>query len=480
MQITETISEGLSRTYKIVVSAKDIDEKLDLKLNELSTQIKMPGFRPGKVPPQVIKQRFGRDLRAEILQDILHSSSQQALAEKGLRPATQPKIEIEAFDEGKDLEYSLAVELMPDIEPMDFSSVELVRLVPEISDNQVMEMLQGMAQSARQTKPLETPRPSQSGDTLIIDFAGTVDGEAREGMAATDHRLELGSGEFVGTFEDQLLGLNVGDHASVKVTFPEPYVNAELAGKEAVFEVDVKDIQETVRPDIDDEFAKTMGMENLAALKEAMRGRVAEDYARMSRLRLKRELLDRLSDGHDFPVPPGMVGAEFELIWNQFEEARSKDPNEVADEVKDKSDDELKAEYRDIAERRVRLGLLLAEVGRLNNIEVTQEDITRAIVEEAQRHPGQEQQVYQVLTENQEAQERLRAPIYEDKVIDFIVELSKVEDRAVPPEEILRDPDEAPAESKGAKKAGAKAKAKSATKKAGAGANKDAVEADET
>ncbi len=465
MQITETASEGLSRTFKVVVDAKDIDEKMGLRLSELARQVRLPGFRPGHVPASLVKQRFGKEVMAEILQDMVRSSSEQAMAEKGIRPAAQPQIEIEAFDEGKDLEYSLAVETMPDIEPMDFSTLKLVRLVPEVPEERIMETIQSMAAGSRQTKALDAPRPSQSGDTLVIDFQGTVDGEAKEGMSATDHHIELGSGAFIAGFEDQLMGLNVGDHAQVKVTFPAEYVNAELSGREAVFEVDVKDVLETVHPELDDAFAVSLGMENLDALKQTVRERMTNEYAGMARMRLKRDLLDRLAEAHTFPIPQGMADAEFDAIWTQFEEARSRNPQEVANELDGKSEDELKDEYRGIAQRRVRLGLLLSEVGRLNNIEVSQDDVNRAIMDEARRHPGHEQQVYKQLSESPEAQASVRAPIFEEKVVDFIVEMAQVEERAVSLDELMRDPDEAEAEEKAAAKP-KKAKSKASSSRA--------------
>ncbi|MDJ0893957.1 MAG: trigger factor [Alphaproteobacteria bacterium] len=476
MQITETASEGLSRTFKVVVDAKDIDEKMGLRLSELAQQVRLPGFRPGHVPASLVKQRFGKELMAEILQDMVRSSSEQALAEKGIRPAAQPQIEIETFDEGKDLEYSLAVETMPDIEPMDFATLKLVRLVPEVPEERVMETIQSMAAGSRQTKALDAPRPSQSGDTVVIDFQGTVDGEAKEGMAATDHRIELGSGAFIAGFEDQLIGLNAGDHAQVKVTFPTEYVNDELAGREAVFEVDVKDVLETVHPELDDAFAAGLGMENLDALKQAVRERMTREYGGMARMRLKRDLLDQLADAHAFPIPQGMADAEFEAIWSQFEEARQRSPEDVADELNDKSEDELKDEYRNIAERRVRLGLLLSEVGRLNNIEVSQDDVNRAIMDEARRHPGHEQEVFKQLSESPEAQASVRAPIFEEKVVDFIVEMANVEEREVSLDELMREPEE---ETEAKKKPAAKskkAKSKSSSSRAKSSGSEDATE----
>ena len=455
MQITETSSEGLKREFKIVVAANDIQQKVDARLMEVGNTVQIPGFRPGRVPMTLLKQRFGQAVMGEILENAVNTSSEQALAERGLRPAMQPKIEITSFEDGSDLEYTMALELMPDIEPMDFTELKLERLNAEVTDDAVTESIQNIAEQHKNFQPLEKSRKSQSGDVLVIDFVGKVDDEEFPGGAAEDHHLELGSSAFIEGFEDQLVGLKPGDHATVNVTFPEQYVNDKLAGKPAVFEVDVKEIRERVAVPVDEEFAKMLGMESLDKLRDAVRESIGNEYGQLAKARLKRVLLDALADAHDFPAPEGMVEIEFDAIWQGLE--RQREQGDMDEDDVGKSDDELKEEYRAIALRRVRLGLLLSEVGRLNNIEVMQEELNQAVMQQARQTPGREREVVEFFQNNPEALANIRAPIYENKVIDFIVEMAQVTDRTVSLEELVRDPD-APADD-GKKKGAAKSKA---------------------
>ena len=441
MQITETSADGLKREYKVVIPAQEIETKVNSRLQELGRTLRIPGFRPGKVPMPIVKQRYAQSVMGEVLEAAVNDSSQQAIDERGLRPALQPKIQVTSFSEGGNLEYDMAVELLPDIEPVDFSTIELERVVAEVDDKQVDETLERLSKSSRDSQPVSEDRPARNGDILVIDFAGTVDGEAKPGMDAKDHRLELGSNSFVGTFEEQLVGSKPGDHRTVTVTFPENYAAAELQGKEAVFEVDVKEIREPAPAVIDDEFAKKFGADDLAALKQMIKDRIGQDYAGISRSKVKRTLLDKLADTHSFDVPAGMVDIEFETIWNRLQEELKRGGADA--EEAGKSEDELKTEYRGIAERRVRLGLLLSEVGRRNNIQVTQDELNRALITEAQRYPGQEREVFEFFRSNPRAIDNLRAPLFEDKVIDFILELAKVNEKTVSVEELVRDPDEA-------------------------------------
>jgi trigger factor len=375
----------------------------------------------------------------------------------------RPKIEISAFDEGKDLEYTMALELFPDIEPMEFSKLELERSNSQIEDSAVQETLGDLAKAHKKTEPLEAPRKTQSGDVLVIDFSGTVDGEAYPGMAAKDHHLELGSSSFIEGFEEQLLGAEIGETREIKVTFPEAYANDRLAGQEAVFTVTVQNILASVPLSIDDELATTLGETDLEALKSRIRARLAAEYKEFGRTRLKRQLLDHLAEGHDFPVPEGMVDTEFATIWRQVEQDR--EAGRLDSEDVDKSEEELKEEYRTIAERRVRLGLLISEVGRRNGIEVTQEEADMALLREAQGYPGKEREVFDYFQKTPEAMANLRAPLFEDKVVDFIIDLADVTDRTVTVEEIRKEIDSEAQE--GASKAKEKpAKAKKAVKSA--------------
>ena len=467
MQVTEVSSEGLKRDFKVVIEAKEINEKVENRLRELAEKIKIPGFRPGKAPIKLLKQRYGPSVMGEVLERAVTDSSAQAISERGLRPAIQPKIEIDSFEDGKDLEYSMAVELLPEIEPMDFSSLELERVKVKVPEEEVTQALERLAASRKESKPLETPRPAQSGDVVVIDFKGTVHGEALPGMAGEDHHLELGSNTFIEGFEEQLIGASVGDERTVNVTFPEGYGNEKLSGQPAVFECTVKEIRESVPAELNDELAQSMGAESVDDLRQKVEERLAQDYDNFTRMRVKRQILDKLSEGHDFEVPDGMVDLEFDAIWHQVEQDREQGRTDPDDEGK--SDDEVKTEYREIAERRVRLGLLLSEVGRLNQIEVAQDEVNRALFQEAQRHPGQEQQVLEYFQSNPEALAQLRAPLFEDKVIDFIIDLAKVSEREVSPDQLREEEEKEAAEAsekpkaakkKPAKKAAAKKKAK--------------------
>ncbi|MGF1629383.1 MAG: trigger factor [Kiloniellaceae bacterium] len=479
MQVTEVSSDGLKRDFKVVIEAKEITEKVENRLRELSARVKIPGFRPGKAPIKLLKQRYGPSVMGEVLERAVTDSSAQALNERGLRPAMQPKIAIDTFEDGKDLEFSMAIELLPEIQPMDFATLELERVKIKVPDAEVASALERLAASRKESKALETPRPAQSGDVVVLDFKGTVHGEALPGMAGEDHHLELGSNSFIAGFEDQLVGAAVGESRTVNITFPEGYGNEKLSGQPAVFECSVKEIRESVPAAVNDELAKSVGAENLADLQEKVKERLAQDYDGLSRMRMKRAILDRLSEAHDFEVPEGMVDLEFEAIWQQVEHDREHGRVDPDDEGKD--DEAVKSEYRDIAERRVRLGLLLSEVGRLNQIEVTQEEANKALFAEAQRHPGQEQQVVEYYRAHPEAQAQLRAPIFEDKVIDYIIDLAKVSEREVTADQLREEQEKEAAEEKPekaakkkqAKKAAAKGKSKAKAaddEAAGAGA----------
>jgi len=435
MQVTELSTDGLRREFKIVLPAKDIDEKVTSRLEEISGTVALPGFRRGHVPRALLKKRFGSAVMGEVLERALSDSSAQAMAERGLRPAMQPKIEVTAFAEGADLEYKLAVELMPEVKPVDFKSIALEKLVADIGDADIDKALQGMAEEMRKSEKVDA-RPAKKGDVLVIDFTGRVDGKEFAGGKGEGHHLELGSNAFIQGFEDQLIGRKPGDDCTVAITFPEAYANKDLAGKPAEFTVAIKELRERVKVNPDDEFAKSLGMDSLAKLREAMKGKLERDYAGLARLKLKRALLDRLADSHSFAVPPGMVDAEFEAIWAQVEDAKKK--NELDPDEAGKSDEDLRKDYRGIAERRVRLALLLSEIGRQNNLQVGQDELNRAAAEEARRYPGQERQVMELLKNDAQAQARLRAPLFEDKVIDFILEMADVKEKRLPPEELVK------------------------------------------
>lgn len=468
MQVTETNQDGLKREFKVVIDAKDIETKMKSRLDEIAQQVNVPGFRPGKVPPQIMKQRYGDAVIGEILDRAVSDSASQAMAERDMRPALEPKIEIQDYQVGADLEYTMAVELMPEFEPMDFAKIKIERLVTEVPDDHLDKAMDEIASRQKQNKPIEKPRKTKQGDVVVVDFAGRVDGQEFPGGAAEDHYLELGSDSFIPGFEEQLVGHDAGAETMVKVTFPEEYGNAELAGKDAQFTVTIKEIREPVAVDIDEEFAKANGFDTLAAMKTAVRETLQGNYDSLTRSRVKRVLLDALAEGHDFAVPEGMVGLEFDAIWEQIEKAR--EAGELDPEDAGKDEDTMRADYRDVSARRVRLGLLLSEVGRRNAIEVSDQEIGQAVFAEAQKHPGHEQEIMEIYQKNPAARDNLRGPIFENKVVDFILELAQVSERKVTPEELFKADDEVdlakPAAKKPAKKqASAKASSKAASGK---------------
>lgn len=440
MQITETSAEGLRRDFKVVITAQDIESRVQTRLTEVGKTVKIPGFRPGKVPMPILKQRYGQSVMGEVLEAAVNDGAQQAVSDNNLRPALQPKIEVLKFDPGQDLEFAVQVELLPEIEPADLSAVEIEKPVAAVADDTVTEALGRLSKGRRTTEKVEEDRAAVTGDILLIDFDGSVDGEKRPGMKGDDYELELGSGSFIPGFEDQLVGAKAGSDVTVNVSFPAEYHAAELAGKAAVFEVKVKEIRVGKDAELNDDLAKTFGFDDLEALKAAIKERTEGEYGQTSRLRAKRALLDKLAELHSFDVPAGMVEIEFEQIWKRLQEELARGGADAEDEGK--SEDDLKAEYRDIAVRRVRLGLLLSEIGRRNNITVTREELQKAMFDEVRRYPGQEQQVFEFFQKNPQAVESLRAPIYEDKVVDFILGTVKVNEVTVSVEELMRDPDE--------------------------------------
>jgi len=464
MQVTETKNEGLSREFSVRILAGDIAEKIDARLEEIGKDVTIPGFRPGKAPTVILRQRYGKAVMGEILESAIQDSSSQAIAERGLTPAMQPRItEFSEYEAGKDLEYKMQVELMPEFEPADFSKIELEKITVKVSDAEVDDALQRLAAQNRVAEPVAKPRKAKAGDVVVIDFVGRADGAEFPGGAGKDFNLELGSGQFIPGFEDQLIGTKPGDKVEVKVTFPKDYNAPDLAGKDASFEVTLNEIREYKDATVSDEMATNMGFENLAKLREAVQGNLEGEYASMSRTSLKRRLLDRLSELHDFEVPGGMVDAEFDAIWQQFEQAREQ--GQIDEDDIDKNDDELKSDYRAIAERRVRLGLLLNEVGRSNGIEVSPEEVNRAIMAEAQRYPGHQREVVEHYQKNPQARAELQAPLFENKVVDFVLEMAKVKEKIGTMDDLIAS-EQAEADAK-SKKGGAK-KAKPGAKKAAA------------
>ncbi|HJQ60640.1 MAG TPA: trigger factor [Vineibacter sp.] len=432
MNVTEIANEGLKRAYKIVVPVATLSGQVDSRLVEMAKTAVLPGFRRGKVPVPLLRKQYGQALFGEAVEKAVNESVGKTVEDNKLRPALQPRVEVKALGEDKDLEFDVTVEVMPEIAEIDFSSIELERLKATVEEKAVDDALDRIAGANKDQRDLPTPRPAAKGDMVKIDFTGYVDGVAFPNGAASDYTLEIGSASLIPGFEDQLVGASIGEDREVKVTFPAEYGTAELAGKDATFKVKVKEIRELVARPIDDELAKKSGFDNMEAMRKAVRERIEQEYSQVSRAIIKRQLLDKLAEHYKFNVPAGLVDIEFESIWKQVEDAKAAGQKVEGDEAK------LKEEYRAIADRRVRLGLLLAEVGRKNNIEVSATEVNQAVFREAQRFQGQERQVLEFYQKNPEMRDRLRAPIFEDKTIDFVIELAKVADKPVSPDDLLK------------------------------------------
>ena len=462
MDIKEISAEGLAREVQITVAAADLASKLEAKIDSIKDQVQLKGFRPGKVPVAHIRKTFGEQLMGEIIQETVNETSQNMLTEREERPAMQPEIklagEVDAVIGGTaDLVYDITYEVIPAITLTDFSKLKLEKPVAEINDERVDEALTRLAEGRKNFEPRGKTAKAKDGDRVKIDFIGRIDGEAFDGGAGEGFDLELGSGQFIPGFEEQLVGTKAGDTKDVEVTFPEEYGASELAGKAAVFECTVHEVSAPKEAEINEEFATSLGLESLEKLKDAIREQIAGDYDQMSRGHLKKDLLDQLSETHDFDLPPSMVDLEFNQIWHQFEHELESQEKKIED--LDESEEELRAEYRTIAERRVRTGLVLAEVGNNNDIQVTQEELNQGLMQRVQQFPGQEQRVFEYFQQNPEAMAQLRAPIFEEKVVDFIVELAKVTEKSVTLEELMVEPGSEEADKPKAKKAAPKKKA---------------------
>lgn len=446
MQITETVSEGLRREYKIVVGAADLDAKLTGRIEEMKGQVHLKGFRPGKAPVSYLKKSFGKSMMGEIIEAAVSESSQKAIADNALKPAFQPRVELvsplEQVVEGKsDLEFTVKVDLMPDFDLVDVAKLKVEKLVADVTDEEVDAAVRKLAEQTRTYSARPEGEAAQKDDAVVIDFVGKVDGEEFPGGKAEDFNLVLGSGQLIPGFEDQLIGAKPGETRELDVAFPADYPEAKLAGKPAVFTTTVKEVKAPDPVEIDNALAQKLGLDSIGTLKERVRDQLKSDFARASRMHLKRRILDALDEAHAFSLPPTMVESEFDAIWRAVEAELKREGKSAEDEGK--SEDELKKEYHDIAERRVRLGLVLARIGEQNGISIANEEIQRAIMARARQFPGQEQQVFNFYANNPQAQAEIRAPLFEDKVVDFIAELAEVSERKVDRETLFLDPDEA-------------------------------------
>ena len=476
MKISETKAEGLLREYSILITAAEIDEQVSAKLAELAATVNMPGFRPGKVPMSVVKSRFGPQVKGEALKNALDEGARQAIEDNELRLASQPSVDIKAYDEGKDLEAALSCEIMPEISMPDLAALKIEKPMLEAGKAEVDEALNNIADANRPTIEVTSKRAAKDGDVVVIDFVGRIDGEAFEGGAAEGHSLELGSASFIPGFEEGLIGAKSGETRDVTVNFPEDYQATHLAGKPAVFEVTVKELREKGEVAIDDELAARLGFDDLGALRDAVAGQINGQHATALRQALKKNVLDALADGEAFDIPPSLYASEYENVAramnpnapepHNHDHDHDHDEDHVHPAADDGMDDDAKSEAKAVAERRVRLGLLLTEVGRVNNVEVTEDDTRQAVFEEARRYPGQEQQVLEYFQTNKEAMQQLAGPIFEDKTVDFILEMATVTEVQTDVETLYAAPEEAaaPVKKKAAKKSAAKKAAKTADK----------------
>ncbi|MBI0432464.1 trigger factor [Roseomonas sp. KE0001] len=443
MQVTELAADGLKRAFTVVVPAADIAAARDQRLASLAKDIRLPGFRPGKVPLGVVKQRYGSAVMGEVLEEQVQSVTKTVVDERGLRPAMQPRIELVKFEDGADLEFKIELEQLPEIPLPDFSGISLEKPVAKVGDEEVTKALEGIAARNRSLEDVTEERPAAQGDVVVTDFVGRLvegdtAGEPFQGGSGQDMPVEIGGAGFIPGFAEGLEGIKVGETRNVDVTFPAEYGAAELAGKPARFEITAKALKKPVSPALDEDFAKKLGLESLDELKTRITESLQGEYDQLSRLNVKRKLLDALSEQASFEVPPSMVEAEFAQIWQRVEADLK--AGRLDDEDKGKDEETLKADYRAIAERRIRLGLLLSEIGRSNNIQVSNDELTRAMRTEAQRYPGQERQVLEFFQKNPQAIENLRAPLFEEKVVDFMLELAQVSEKEVPAGELSADP----------------------------------------
>ncbi|MFI8666479.1 trigger factor [Qipengyuania sp. NPDC077410] len=435
MQIKETTNEGLKRAYTVTIPAKEIDERVNSEVKKIAPQVKMPGFRPGKVPANLVRKMHGEQLHAQTLNDMIRESVDKVMADNKLRPAMQPSVELdEGYEEGKDASLSVELEILPEIDAPEVDGLALERLTVPVTDEQVDEAVERIASNNKSYKDAAKTKKAADGDQLIIDFVGRVDGTEFEGGKAENTPLTIGSGQFIPGFEEQLTGVKTGDKKTITVTFPEDYPAENLKGKEAEFDVTVQQVKVPTDTKIDDEFAKNLGLEGLDKLKELLRGQLEQETSGLTRTQMKRQLLDTLAAGHDFAVPQGMVDAEFEQIWAQLQQeaARSDDAETMLKEMDDEKDD-----YRKIAERRVRLGLLLSEIGQKNGVEVNANEMNMLIQQAAQQYRAEDRERFiQYVQQEPMAAAQLRAPLYEDKVVDFLFDKAEITDREVTREEL--------------------------------------------
>jgi trigger factor len=449
MQVTETLSEGLKREFKVVVPASELDARVNERINDLKTRVQINGFRPGKVPVTHLKRVYGRSAMAEVIETTVRDANSRIVTENKLKLAADPKVTMPTEDSaiedifaGKTgLDYTVAIEIVPPITLADFKTIKIEKLVAEVAGKEIDE---GIARIAEQNRPFAAKAAGEkaaNGDRVTIDFNGSIDGVSFEGGTGGDVAVNIGSNTFIPGFEDQLIGVAAGDRRTVNATFPTNYLTEALAGKSASFDVTVKSVDAPGNTTVDEGFAKSIGLESLAKLRDAVKERLERDHAGATRQKLKRALLDQIDAAHKFDAPPSLVGDEFNRVWSSVQTELQSQNHTFADE--NTTEEKAREEYRAIANRRVRLGLVLAEIGDKNGIAVTDEEVSRSVVEQARQYPGQEQRIWDYYRQNPSALASMRAPIYEEKVVDFLLELAQVTERKVSREELFKDDDAA-------------------------------------
>lgn len=444
MQVTETLSQGLKREFKVVIPASDLAQRLDSQLAEMKDKVRINGFRPGKVPTAHLRRVYGRSVMAEVLQTAINEANRKIVEDNNLKLALEPKIdfptdqaEVEAALEARgDLTVGVKIEILPTFDVGNFDDVEVTRFVAEIPDAEVQQTIDRMASQNRTYTERDEAAVAETGDKLAMDFVGKMDGELFEGGSGEGIDIVLGSGSFIPGFEEQLVGAKAGEQRTVNVAFPENYTATHLAGRDASFDVTVKSISAPGEFVLDDEFAKQFGFDSIDKLRDAIRSNLERDYTRASRDKLKRSLLDALDKKYSFELPEGLVDQEFSGIWQQVENEQKSGGKSFEEEGT--TEEAARADYRRIAERRVRLGLVLAEVGQSANVQVTDDEVTQALLERARQFPGQEKMVWDYYRNNPEALAQLRAPVFEEKVVDHIVGMAKVTDQSVSKDELFK------------------------------------------
>jgi trigger factor len=448
MQVTETLSEGLKREFAVVVPAAELEAKVNVRLDELKDRVKINGFRPGKVPVAHLKRVYGRSAMAEVIETTVRDTNNQIVTDRGFKLAADPKVTLpteqdaveKIINGGSDLSYTVAVEIVPEIKLANFKDIKLTKLTADVSDAEIDDGIKTIVDQNKPYAPKAEGEKAASGDRVNIAFVGTIGGVPFDGGTGDDIAVQIGSNTFIPGFEEQLIGIGAGEHRTVKATFPTQYANAELAGKEAEFAVTAKSIEAPGTVTVDDEFAKTLGLESLAKLRDAVKDRIGRDQQAMTRQKLKRALLDELDKVHQFEPPPSMVEDEFSRVWTSVTQELETEKKTFADE--NTTEEKARDEYRAIATRRVRLGLVLAEIGDKNKITVTDDELSRAVAERARQFAGQEQRVWDYFRQNPQAVASLRAPIFEEKVVDFLFELADVTEKKVSREELFKQDDE--------------------------------------